>query len=177
MGKEGWVWEKSLSRYGVYLHLIPCFHYLTLSALPFLLTSPENKPPVLGQDVEGTVTQLHAAERRPAYLNGLSNNLSLSFFFFLFRAYGESQARGPIGAAVPATATATATQDPSRVCHLHYSSQQCWSLNPLREARDWTRNPMVPSRIRFHWATMGIPQIILFIQPLLDAISRGDWGH
>ena len=32
--------------------------------------------------------------------------------------------------------TATATGDPSHVCDLHHSSQQCQILNPLGEARD-----------------------------------------
>ena len=32
----------------------------------------------------------------------------------------------------------TAMQDLSCVCDLHYSSQQCWILNPLSEARDQT---------------------------------------
>ena len=36
-------------------------------------------------------------------------------------------------------ATATATQDPSRICDLHHSSQHCWKLNPLGKARDQTR--------------------------------------
>ena len=36
----------------------------------------------------------------------------------------------------PATATATAMQDLSRVCDLYYSSWQRWILNPLNEARD-----------------------------------------
>ena len=40
-----------------------------------------------------------------------------------------------------------ATQDSSRVCNLHHSSQQCRILNPLSEARDQTHNLMVPSRI------------------------------
>ena len=35
--------------------------------------------------------------------------------------------------------TATAMQDPSRVCDLHHSSQKRWILNPLSEARDRTR--------------------------------------
>ena len=35
-----------------------------------------------------------------------------------------------------AYAIATTTQDPSCVFHLHHSSQQCWILNPLSEARD-----------------------------------------
>ena len=39
---------------------------------------------------------------------------------------------------MPAYSTATAMQDPSYVCDLHYSSGQCWILNPLGEARDQT---------------------------------------
>ena len=35
-----------------------------------------------------------------------------------------------------AYSTPTATPDPSRICDLHHSSQQCQILNPLREARD-----------------------------------------
>ena len=35
--------------------------------------------------------------------------------------------------------TAPATQDPSLVCDLHHSSQQCRILNPLSEARDQAR--------------------------------------
>ena len=34
------------------------------------------------------------------------------------------------------TATALPDPDPSRVCHLHHSSWQCWILNSLNEARD-----------------------------------------
>ena len=37
-----------------------------------------------------------------------------------------------------AYATATATQDPSHVCNLYHSSQQCQTLNPLSEASDQT---------------------------------------
>ena len=73
------------------------------------------------------------------------------FFFCLFAfsraapvAYGDSQIRGIIGAVAT---RATATWDPSHVCILHQSSQQCWILNPLSKARDRTGNPMVPSRI------------------------------
>ena len=58
-----------------------------------------------------------------------------SFVFCLFRttpmAYGGFQARGLIRAVA-----ATATPDPSHICHLHHSSQQCWILNPLRKAKD-----------------------------------------
>ena len=37
-----------------------------------------------------------------------------------------------------AYSTATAMQDLSCVYDLHHSSRQCWILNPLSEARDWT---------------------------------------
>ena len=47
-------------------------------------------------------------------------------------AYKGSQARGPIGAIAAG---------------LHHSSRQRWILNPLRKARDQTRNLMVPSQI------------------------------
>ena len=40
---------------------------------------------------------------------------------------------------LPAYTTAIAMPDPSRVCDLHHSSQQCWILNPLSRARDGTR--------------------------------------
>ena len=52
--------------------------------------------------------------------------------------------------------TATATPDLSSVCDLH-SSQQCWILNPLSEARDRACHLIVPSQIHFHCATMGTP--------------------
>ena len=57
-----------------------------------------------------------------------------------------------------AYATATAMPDLSCVCDLHRSSWQCQIPNPLRKARDWTRNHMIPSQIRFCCATMtGTP--------------------
>jgi len=80
--------------------------------------------------------------------------------FVLFRAaleaYGGSQARGrEPELQLPAYTTATATPDPSLVCDLHHSSRQRRILHPLSEARDGTRNLMVPSRIRFGCATNG----------------------
>ena len=63
---------------------------------------------------------------------------------------------------LPAYTTTTAMQDLSHVYNLHHSSWQCWILNPLSEARDWTRNLMVPSRIRFHCTTTGTPIFIFF---------------
>ena len=46
-----------------------------------------------------------------------------------------------------AYSTATATPEPSRICHLHHRSWQCWILNPLSEARDGTCVLMDSSRI------------------------------
>ena len=48
---------------------------------------------------------------------------------------------------LPAYTTATATWDPSHICDLYHSSWQCWILNPLSEARDWTHFLMVTSQI------------------------------
>ena len=56
---------------------------------------------------------------------------------------------------LPAYATVTAMPDPSRICDLHHSSQQCQILNPLSEARDQAWNLMVPHPICFHCATIG----------------------
>ena len=57
---------------------------------------------------------------------------------------------------LPATATATAMQDPSRVADLHHSSRQCWIPDPLgSEAREQTHILMVISRIHFHCAMTG----------------------
>ena len=56
-----------------------------------------------------------------------------------------------------AYATAAAMSDPSYVCDLHHSSWQHRILNPLREARDQTLNPVVPSGIHFCCATMATP--------------------
>ena len=48
------------------------------------------------------------------------------------------------------TATATAMQDPSRVCDLHQGSWQHRILNPLSEAKDQTCNLMDTSQARYH---------------------------
>ena len=45
--------------------------------------------------------------------------------------------------------TATAIADLNHICDLHRSSQQCWILNPLSEARDRTHIVTDPSRVCF----------------------------
>ena len=56
-----------------------------------------------------------------------------------------------------AYARAIATPDPS----LHHSSRQRRILNSLSDARGRTCNLMVPSRICFHCATMGTPELVV----------------
>ena len=61
-------------------------------------------------------------------------------------AYGRSQARGRIRAAVAYTTAAT-TLDPSHICNLCHSLQQHWILNPLSEAWDQICILMKTSRV------------------------------
>ena len=71
--------------------------------------------------------------------------LFLSFFLFCFLGpYLQHTDVPRLGVEadlqLPGYTTATATQDPSRVCDLHHSSRQHWMLNPLSKARDQTHN-------------------------------------
>ena len=61
-----------------------------------------------------------------------------------------------------ASTTATAMPDRRFICDLHRSSCQRRILNPLREARDRTRNVMVPRGIHFRCATTGAPTMTSF---------------
>ena len=85
-----------------------------------------------------------------------SQILLFSFFFFcLLGPHPRHRELPRLGVylelQLPAYATATATPDPSRICHLHHSSRQRWILNPLSESRDqthvlmdtkWVPNPL-----------------------------------
>ena len=87
----------------------------------------------------------------------------LLLFFAFFRAAPAAYRDSRLGVQsevqlLPYTTT-TAMQDPNHVCDLHHSSRQCQILNPLSEARDRTRNLMVPSWIHFHRTTMGTPYL------------------
>ena len=64
---------------------------------------------------------------------------------------------------LPAYATTAATSAPSHICKLHHSPQQYQILNPPSEARDRTRNLMVPSWIRFCCAMTGSPVVFFLI--------------
>ena len=75
--------------------------------------------------------------------------------------------------------TAIATQDLSGVCYLHRNSRQHWSLNPVSKARDWTRNLMVTSQIRFCCTTTGTLYRISYIRDNLQIVVVGEQkaGH
>jgi len=62
-------------------------------------------------------------------------------------AYGGSQAKGRIGATAASLCHSHSNADPSQIFDLHHSSRQCQILNLPSEARDLTRNLMVPSQI------------------------------
>ena len=68
--------------------------------------------------------------------------------------------------------TATATQDLSRICNLHHSSQLCWILNPLSKARDRSCIFMDTSCIRFCCATTGTPKITIFLLHILISLDK-----
>ena len=92
------------------------------------------------------------------------------FFFFILGLYPEhmevSRPGVELELQLPTYTTATTTPDPSRVCNLHHSSQQCRILNPLSETRDWTRILMVPSQVHFCCATTGTLTVIILLLDL-----------
>ena len=102
-----------------------------------------------------------------AIVNNVAINIGMWGFCFLFLFFcflglnlQHMEVPGPgveSELQLPAYTTATATQDPSRVCNLCYSSRQHRIPNPLTEARDWTRILMDASWIRFCCTTMGTP--------------------
>ena len=91
-------------------------------------------------------TLLPQTERKPLACDPLHLELPSClkitlFFFFPFYAstcgkWKFPSARGRIGATAEATATVTATLDPSHICNLHHSLWQLRILNPLSKARN-----------------------------------------
>ena len=92
---------------------------------------------------------------------GSSVDCLRGFFFFAFGGLYLWRLEVPrlgVKLELPAYATATATQDPSRIYDLHHISWQGWIPSPLREARDQTHILMDTSQIPFWWATTGTPK-------------------
>ena len=79
---------------------------------------------------------------------------------------------------LPAYTTVTATRDPSPICNLRQSSEQCGILNPLFKVRDWTHILMDTSRVHFRRATMGtpfLPSLLPFLLSLLSPLLATPW--
>ena len=101
------------------------------------------------------------------YAAGVEEIYYKQYFFFLLFLGPHLQhmevpslgVRSELG--LPAYTRATAMPDLSHICNLHHSSWQHRILNPLSEARDQSRNLMVPSLIHFRCAMMGNPQAVL----------------
>ena len=77
---------------------------------------------------------------------------------------------------LPAYATATVTQDPSRICDLLYSSRQHRIHNPLNKARDRIHILLDTGRVRFPWATTETPDLIILnveLSSYLEAVYYG----
>ena len=93
----------------------------------------------------------------------LPSMLFYFFYFFLLGAPPVAYEVPRLGVKselqLPGYATVIAMRDPSHVCDLHHSSQQCQILDLLSKPRDQTHNLMVSSR--FHCATTGTPTIFL----------------
>ena len=64
-------------------------------------------------------------------------------------------------------AYATATGDPSRICNLHQSSQQCWIPDLLNKTRDWNCILTNTSLSCFCCATTGTPKASQIVSPCL----------
>ena len=88
------------------------------------------------------------------------------FFFLLFRAtlvaYENSQARDRIRAAAAAASRRHSYSNLGSELRLQYhSSWQCQIPNPMSEARGQSRILMDTSQIRFCFATIGTPWVLL----------------
>ena len=96
----------------------------------------------------------------------------LFFCLFLFMAaptaYGNSQASGLIGAAAASLHHSHTMPDPSHMCNLHHSSQQCQILNPLSRARDQTCLLMDTIWFHYCWATMGTHLLQFLTCPVIN---------
>ena len=107
-----------------------------------------------------------------------------SFFIFLRSHLRHMEVLRPgveLELKLQAYTSATATPDPSQVCDLHHSSQQCQILNPQSEARDWTCVLMDTSWTHFCCAMTGSPKTedskVPHEQPVANVIFLYQWAR
>ena len=103
-------------------------------------------------------------EQRPCYFGYMSIAMYRWFFVVVvfFRATSAACMEVPrlgVDLELQLPACTTATPDPSCICNLHRSLQQRGILNPLSEARDWTRIFMDTCQMCYCWATTGTPTV------------------
>ena len=90
-------------------------------------------------------------------------SFTISFFFScILEPYLKHMEVPWLGVELELQLPATAVQDPSCVCDLYCSSQQCWIPDPLSKARDQTHILMDTSRIHLHCTTVGTPYPLQF---------------
>ena len=92
------------------------------------------------------------------------NKLNFLSFVFLFLKPQSRHMEGPrlgvkLEVQLPASATATATQDTSSIHNLDHSSRQCQIPDPLSKGRDRTHILMDTSQIHCCCTTMGTQEI------------------
>ena len=75
---------------------------------------------------------------------------------------------------LPVCTTATAISDPSRICDLHHSAQQCQILNPLSKARVRTRVLTDTSWVRFRCASAGSPFNHCFLMDISQSLCSSN---
>ena len=84
---------------------------------------------------------------------------SFIFIFLHFRAIPTAHGSSRLGVKLEPqlSAYATAMGDPCCIHDLHYSSWQCWIIEPLSMAKVGTHILMDTSQIHFNCATIGMP--------------------
>ena len=111
------------------------------------------------------IQYIHKHPRLPIFFQHFCS-FSFSLFLFLFFAFflglhlwhKEILRLGDeLEPPLPAYATATAMEDPSRICNIHHSSRQGQILNLPSKARDQTGNLMVLSRFVSAAPRLGTP--------------------
>ena len=120
----------SVSQFPSLLGLLLLFSLISVSV--FLYVS--------GVETRSLMRHLRALSSWASYFHFLS--FFLSFFFCAILApHLQHMEVLRLEPHLPAYSTATATPDLNRVCDLHYSSWQCWILNPLKRGQGSNPHP------------------------------------